>query len=140
MIKEIKINKINVFKSEVEIHETKIACSNCNVHALCMPAEAASDFIKKLDELVYVRRRLKAGNSLYHSGDRFQALYAVKTGFIKTESLHDDGRVQITGFYMAGEIFGFDGIATEEHMSTSVALEDSEICICLLYTSDAADE
>ncbi|MCX7186223.1 MAG: helix-turn-helix domain-containing protein [Methylophilales bacterium] len=94
-----------------------------------MPAEVASDFIKKLDELVYVRRRLKAGNSLYHSGDRFQALYAVKTGFIKTESLHDDGRVQITGFYMAGEIFGFDGIATEEHMSTSVALEDSEICI-----------
>ena len=94
-----------------------------------MPAEAGLDLINKLDELVYVRRRLKAGNSLYHSGDRFQALYAVKTGFIKTESLHDDGRVQITGFYMAGEIFGFDGIATEQHMSTSVALEDSEICV-----------
>jgi CRP/FNR family transcriptional regulator len=94
-----------------------------------MPEETTSDFNKKLDELVYVRRRLKSGNSLYHTGDNFQAIYAVRSGFIKTESLHDDGRVQITGFYMAGEIFGFDGIATEKHMSTSIALEDSEICI-----------
>jgi len=94
-----------------------------------MPAGATPDLLEKLDELVYVRKRLKSGTSLYHTGSHFHALYAVKSGFIKTENLHDDGRIQITGFYMAGEIFGFDGIATDEHMCTSVALEDSEICI-----------
>jgi CRP/FNR family transcriptional regulator len=93
-----------------------------------MPAEAQPDLLKKLDELVYTRKRLKSSAILYHTGGQFHSLYAVKSGFIKTERLHDDGRVQITGFYMAGEIFGFDGIATDEHMCTAVALEDSEIC------------
>lgn len=94
-----------------------------------MPVGATPDLLQKLDELVYVRRRLKSGTVLYHTGSHFHALYAIKTGFIKTEYLHDDGRVQTTGFYMTGEIFGFDGIATNEHMCTSVALEDTEICI-----------
>lgn len=94
-----------------------------------MPAEAKPDLLKKLDELVHIRKRIKTATILYHTGGRFHALYAVKSGFIKTESLHDDGRIQITGFYMAGEIFGFDGIATDEHMCTAIALEDSEVCI-----------
>ncbi|OIR17572.1 fumarate and nitrate reduction regulatory protein [mine drainage metagenome] len=86
------------------------------------------DLFKALDELVYVRKRLKSGATLYHSGGHCHALYVVKTGFVKTENLHDDGRVQITGFYMAGEMFGFDGIETNAHACTSVAIEDSEIC------------
>lgn len=94
-----------------------------------MPAEAKPDLLKKLDDLVYIRKRLKSASILYHTGGQFHALYAVKSGFIKTESLHNDGRVQITGFYMAGEIFGFDGISIDEHMCTATALEDSEVCI-----------
>jgi CRP/FNR family transcriptional regulator len=120
---------IKEVKTLADNHELKFSCSNCNVRDLCMPAEAQPDLLKKLDELVYIRKRLKSAAVLYHTGGRFHALYAVKTGFIKTESLHDDGRVQITGFYMAGEVFGFDGIATDEHTCTAMALEDSEICI-----------
>jgi len=99
------------------------------VRGLCMPIGTSPALLKELDELVYVRRRLKSGITLYHTGSHCHSLYVVKTGFIKTENLHDDGRTQITGFYMAGEMFGFDGIADEAHMCTSVALEDSEVCI-----------
>jgi len=120
---------IEEVKVSTNINEVKISCTNCNVRNLCMPSDAKPDLLKRLDELVYSRKRLKSAGVLYHSGGRFHALYAVKSGFIKTESLHDDGRVQITGFYMAGEVFGFDGIATDEHMCTAIALEDSEICI-----------
>lgn len=94
-----------------------------------MPVGATQDLLKKLDELIYVRKRIKTGATVYHIGNHFHSLYAVKSGFIKTETLHDDGRAQITGFYMAGEILGFDGIATQAHICTAIALEDSEVCV-----------
>ena len=40
-----------------------------------------------------------------------------------------DGRDQVTGFYMAGEIIGMDGIGGERHTCTLMALEDSEVCV-----------
>lgn len=116
-------------KSGVDIPNLKLACSNCNMRELCMPMGLPSNVLDKLDELVYLRKRLKAGTALYHTGSRFHSLYAVRSGFIKLETLNEDGREQVTGFYMMGEILGFDGIATDEHMCTSVALEDSEVCI-----------
>jgi CRP/FNR family transcriptional regulator len=94
-----------------------------------MPVGATKDLLKRLEDLVYVRKRIKTGATLYHNGSQFHALYAVKSGFIKTETLHEDGRAQITGFYMAGEILGFDGIAAEAHICTAVALEDTEVCV-----------
>jgi len=121
---------VNIVKVTAENQiEVKVACSNCNVREFCMPVGAPDSLLSQLDELVSVRRRIKAGATLYHTGSYFHALYAVKNGFIKIENLHDDGRAQITGICMSGEIFGFDGIATEEHMCTAVALEDSEVCV-----------
>jgi len=90
---------------------------------------ATEDLLKRLEALVYVRKRIKAGATLYHNASEFHALYAIKSGFIKTETLHEDGRAQITGFYIAGEILGFDGIASEAHLCTAVALEDTEVCV-----------
>jgi len=39
-----------------------------------------------------------------------------------------DGREQVTGFQMAGELLGLDGLASGRHASSAVALEDTEIC------------
>ena len=94
-----------------------------------MPIGASLSLLKRLDTLISVRKRIKAGTVIYHTGSHFHSLYAVKSGFIKTETSHEDGRMQITGFYMSGEILGFDGIAIDHHICTSIALEDSEICI-----------
>ncbi len=52
----------------------------------------------------------------------------MKTGFFKTDVLLEDGRDQVTGFQMAGEILGMDGISNEAHTCNAVALEDSEVC------------
>jgi len=41
----------------------------------------------------------------------------------------EDGRDQVTGFHMAGEVLGMDGIGTGNHAADAVALEDSEVCI-----------
>ena len=59
----------------------------------------------------------------------FEAIYAIRAGSFKTDVLLEDGREQVTGFQMTGEILGLDGISTEAHSCNAVALEDSEVCV-----------
>jgi CRP/FNR family transcriptional regulator, anaerobic regulatory protein len=107
----------------------KVACSNCNLRELCMPSGFDAEDMKKLDEIVSTRRRVKQGDMLFSNGDVFTSLYAIRTGFFKTCVSTEDGREQVTGFQMAGEIIGLDGIVTDQHSCNAVALEDAEVCV-----------
>ncbi|MBI3525624.1 MAG: fumarate/nitrate reduction transcriptional regulator Fnr [Betaproteobacteria bacterium] len=107
----------------------KAACSQCSLRELCLPFGLSEPEIEQLDSAVGSRRRVKRGQHLYRAGDGFEAIYAVKSGFFKTDVLLEDGRNQVTGFQMAGEILGMDGISVETHTCNSVALEDSEVCV-----------
>ncbi len=106
----------------------KVACSNCNLRELCMPIDLNGSDMDKIDTLVATRRKIKRGDSLFSNGDRFDALYAIRTGFFKTRITTEDGRDQVTGFQMAGEIIGLDGIVGDRHSCDAVALEDAEVC------------
>ncbi|MFC5300729.1 fumarate/nitrate reduction transcriptional regulator Fnr [Azospira restricta] len=112
----------------ISLVEVKTACSNCNLHELCLPMGLSHDEVEKLDELVSNRRRLKRGEHLYRAGEPFDSIFAVRSGFFKTDVLLEDGREQVTGFQMTGELLGLDGISTEIHSCNAVALEDSEVC------------
>lgn len=107
----------------------KVACSNCNMREICLPVGLNSDELNKLDEVVEKRRKVKQGELLFSSGDTFTSLYAIRTGFFKTCISSEDGREQVTGFQMAGEIMGLDGIVTDRHNCNAVALEDAEVCM-----------
>ena len=93
----------------------KVACSNCNLRELCMPMGLSEQELLRVDELVTVRRTVKRGASLFHNGEKFTSLYAIRTGFFKTCLATEDGRDQVTGFQMAGEIIGLDGIVNKIH-------------------------
>jgi CRP/FNR family transcriptional regulator len=107
----------------------KVACSSCNLRELCLPVGMNDGELKRLDALVETRRSLRRGDALYNAGEPFRSLYAVRTGFFKTRVTAEDGRDQVTGFQMAGELLGFDGIGTEQHTCDAVALEDSQVCV-----------
>ena len=107
----------------------KVACSNCNLRELCMPMGLSEQELLRVDELVAVRRTVKRGASLFHNGEKFTSLYAIRTGFFKTTVNTEDGRDQVTGFQMAGEIIGLDGIVNEQHTCDAIALEDAEVCV-----------
>ena len=94
-----------------------------------MPMGLSGGEMDKLDELVATRRKIKRGAPLFSNGDRFNALYAIRTGFFKTCIATEDGRDQVTGFQMAGEIIGLDGIIGDRHMCDAIALEDAEVCV-----------
>ncbi len=106
-----------------------VACSSCNLRELCLPVGFSDQELKRLDGMVATRLRVRRGDTLFRSGDPFEAVYAVRTGFFKTRVSSEDGRDQVTGFQMAGELLGLDGISTDRHSCDAVALEDSQVCV-----------
>lgn len=106
----------------------KTACSACNLRELCLPIELSGPEMTRLDALVTRKTAYRRGTNLYRCGEKFHALYAIRSGFFKTQVLHEDGREQVTGFQMAGEIIGMDAISSDIHTCDAVALEDSEVC------------
>lgn len=107
----------------------KVACSNCNLRELCMPMQLDQQELERIDEVVATRRSVKRGATLFRNGEKFTSLYAIRTGFFKTTVATADGREQVTGFQMAGEIIGLDGIVSDKHSCDAVALEDAEVCV-----------
>ncbi|MDH4051393.1 MAG: fumarate/nitrate reduction transcriptional regulator Fnr, partial [Rubrivivax sp.] len=95
----------------------------------CLPLGLSDEQMVKLDNMVSARRQIARGETLFRSGDGFQSLFAVRTGFFKTCITAEDGRDQVTGFQMAGELLGLDGIGTDVHTCDAVALEDSQVCV-----------
>jgi CRP/FNR family transcriptional regulator len=112
-----------------EAAKIKVACSNCNLRELCMPMGLKADDLARLDDLVATRRRVRRGAALFRTGEPFTSLYAIRSGFFKTCVASEDGRDQVTGFQMAGEIIGLDGIVNDRHSCDAVALEDAEVCV-----------
>jgi CRP/FNR family transcriptional regulator, anaerobic regulatory protein len=104
-------------------------CSECHMRQLCQPANLSVAEQQQLDSLVTTHRRIAKGESLYRESGKFDSLYAIRSGFFKTTVLIEDGRDQVTGFHMAGDMLGLDGIGSGEHTCDAVALEDAEVCV-----------
>ncbi len=104
-------------------------CSTCRLRTLCLPGSMQAAELKSIDELVYTRRRIHPGEHLFHAGDPFHALYAFRSGFFKSYVITSDGQTQVTGFPMAGDLAGMDGMGSERHAQSVVALDTGEVCI-----------
>jgi CRP/FNR family transcriptional regulator len=116
-------------RATMKLNELKVACSSCNLRELCLPVGLSRPDLERLDTLVASRKTVKRGDALFHAGEPFQSLYAVRTGFFKTCVSAEDGRDQVTGFQMAGELLGLDAISHDRHTCDAVALEDSQVCV-----------
>ena len=93
-----------VHSTHIVLAELKTACANCNVREICQQAGLTLEELDQLDALVDVRRNVRRGDTLYRAGEPFNALYAVRSGFFKSRITYEDGRDQVIGFSMAGEI------------------------------------
>ncbi|MDH3311246.1 MAG: fumarate/nitrate reduction transcriptional regulator Fnr [Gammaproteobacteria bacterium] len=112
----------------ISISSIKAACKNCTLQELCLPLGLTDTDISALDRLIKRRRMLKKGEMLYRVGDPLNSLYAIRTGALKTTGLIEDGRAQVTGFYLPGELLGIDAINSDKHPCSAEALESSEVC------------
>ncbi|WP_277182930.1 fumarate/nitrate reduction transcriptional regulator Fnr [Caballeronia sp. BR00000012568055] len=106
-----------------------VRCSTCSMQRVCMPSGLSPDDYERLDALICSTRTVHRGDPLYRCGDAFQSVYAVRSGCFKTVVMHRDGIEQVTGFYLAGDALGLDGISSDHHNCDAIALEDSVVCI-----------
>jgi CRP/FNR family transcriptional regulator len=107
----------------------RVACSNCNLRELCLPIGLSTEELNRVEQIVATRRKLRRGEVLFRTGDPFESLYAVRLGFLKSTMMSSDGHEQVTGFHMAGELVGLDGISGNSHACDATALEDTEVCV-----------
>jgi CRP/FNR family transcriptional regulator len=104
------------------------SCDNCRVQNLCLLVGLDPADVKRLDLIIRQRIKINKGAPLFHCDAPMNYLYAVRQGFFKTTIFSEDGREQLTGFQMPGELLGIDAISTRRYTCEAIALEDSEVC------------
>ncbi|MDZ4254766.1 MAG: fumarate/nitrate reduction transcriptional regulator Fnr [Sulfuritalea sp.] len=105
-----------------------ITCNNCGIYQLCLPLGLNQADLSLLDSIVKRKEVYKRGQVLFRPGERFDYLYAIRSGSVKTYVSTDDGRVQITGFHIAGELLGLSALASRQYSSEAKALETISVC------------
>jgi len=110
-----------------QIH-APIPCSDCGIYQLCLPTSIGQADVDLLDKIVKNRRIFKRGDYLYRLNHPFQSVYAIRSGSVKTYVLMDDGRLQITGFHIAGELLGLSAVNTRVYSCEARALETTSVC------------
>jgi CRP/FNR family transcriptional regulator, anaerobic regulatory protein len=111
-----------------DVHRFKAACSTCSLRELCLPGGLDHQELERVDNLVNRRRPIRRGDYLYRAGAPLESLYAIRSGFMKSTVLHEDGREQVAGFHMMGDLMGLDAISSGRHLCDAIALENTEVC------------
>lgn len=116
---------------------TGASCSTCAMRAFCLPEGLTPAETDRLESMICGSRTIKSGESLFRADDPFQSIYTVRAGSFKTVVMHRDGREHVTGFHLAGDSLGLDGVCSGSHSSDAVALEDSKVCIIPFHMLEA---
>lgn len=109
------------------------SCSNCGLHKICFPTGLAHDDVQRLDSIVDRSPPLHKGEHLFRSGERFQALYAIKAGVIKVYTINDLGEELIYGFFLPGDVLGIDALSSQIHHFNAVAIDTASVCVLPFY-------
>jgi CRP/FNR family transcriptional regulator len=68
----------------------------------------------------------------------FTSCFVVQSGSVKTFYTNERGDEHVLGFYMPGEMFGFDGVADNMYGCSAIALERSLLCRLSIRRLDEA--
>lgn len=108
--------------------EARHDCFICKLRRSWLTSDPYRSSVAQRSMLMKGRQAVKRGDTLFKVGDAFTSVHAVHTGQFKTSTLTPDGRSQVTGFHIAGELLGLDGMGAGVHSCDAVALEDAQVC------------
>jgi CRP/FNR family transcriptional regulator len=109
------------------------SCSRCHLRSVCVASGLTQDQLAEIDLLTRAKRRVGSGAALFRRGDRFESLYAIRSGSFKSTGIAPTQYGKVTGLHLPAELLGLDAIRNGVHEYTAIALEDSEVCV-LPYT------
>ena len=111
-----------------DLKKIKVSCSNCSLSELCLPAGLDKNSLEKLENAVNRSNPVQKGQSIFHMGDSFTSLFAIRSGSAKLIRTTESGEEQIIGFYLPGELLGLDAIEDDIHKCSAIALETMTYC------------
>lgn len=108
--------------------KSAITCEDCNLDKLCIPKGLKREEIGDLKLLVSRNNLRQKGEAIYHAGSPFRGIVALRSGSAKLLSFDREGNEIIVDFILPGELLGFDGLSSQIHNCTAVALETVNFC------------
>lgn len=115
-------------KPRINVGNLKKACSECSLQDLCLPVGINDRDMQSLEELVETVGPLHRDDHLFRQNDAFAAIYAVRSGCIKSYMDTETGEEQVLGFHLPGELVGLDAIYPGRHQCSAVALDTAMVC------------
>lgn len=112
----------------IDVDHLKVSCKECNLRELCFPHGMSEEELMNMESVVDQPKPLHKNDFLYRDGDSTRAIYAVRSGCVKTMTESANGDEQIVGFHLPGELLGLDGFADGVHTCNALALETSSVC------------
>jgi len=109
-------------------NKLQVTCQNCSLTSLCIPRGLAREDIEQISRIVNRKKTLQRGEHLFHKGDKFRGILAIKGGTAKTTTYDSQGNEYVTGFWLPGELLGFDALAGDRHKYSAIALETLSYC------------
>lgn len=106
----------------------QVACSQCTLGNLCLPRGLDADGTAQFEHIVNKSRAIQPGEHIFRAGDKLNSIAAVRAGCFKSYVIDQNGEEQVLGFYLPGEIIGFDAIHGKTHKANVVALDTSSVC------------
>src|SRR5574343_732361 len=116
-------NRMNATTNATPVH-----CQDCGLSKLCFPPSFDQQMLEEVAHAVGQIPVLPKGGVVYARGDAASALYAVRSGAVKTIIVDAQGEEQVTGFYLPGEVVGLEHLGQAQCITTAVALERSMLC------------
>lgn len=113
---------------DIDIGNLKVTCSQCTLKELCFPHGMNGQELSNLESIVDQPKPLQKNDFLYRDGDKASAIYAVRSGCLKTMTESPNGDEQIVGFHFAGELLGLDGFSDGNFSCNAQSLETSSVC------------
>jgi CRP/FNR family transcriptional regulator len=103
-------------------------CSSCAFSSACLVSGFDKTRLGELHVLVEHAGPYRAGEHVFREGDLFNAIAAVRSGTVKTYVTDPDGREQVQGFFLPGEVIGLNAISRSRYPCNAVALETVMLC------------
>jgi len=103
-------------------------CSTCAFGSVCLPAGVDKRALQDLHMLVEHVGPYHAGDVVFRQGSPFAAIFAVRSGVVKTRRVDDGGREQVLGFHLPGEVVGLNAIHPARYPCDAVALDTVYVC------------
>ncbi len=117
----------SILSSTVNMN-TRNSCDDCSRISSCFAASLEAEELNAFNSIAKHSKKLNRGDYLYQAGNLFHSFYVIRSGSLKTFIDDEEGREQILGFSIQGDIVALDGVTNNVYPTTAQALETTYVC------------